>query len=119
MTFTEELLSQIVKSVNGSFKLQYHPKDDPENLDKVYEIDFTPPFRRIPMMKGLEDVLGRELPGGKELATEEARVFFDKLCKELDVECPNPRSTGRLIDKLVGKYLEEQCISPCFIIDTP
>ena len=119
MSFTEELLSQMVKSITGSFKIQYHPRDDAENPDKVYEIDFTPPFRRIPMMKGLEEALGRELPRGKELATDEARVFFDKLCKELNVECANPRSTGRLIDKLVGEYLESQCISPCFIIDTP
>jgi hypothetical protein len=32
--------------------------DDPANPEKVYEIDFTPPFRRIPMMKGLEEALG-------------------------------------------------------------
>ena len=119
MTFTEELLSQMVKSITGSFKIQYHPQDEPENPEKTYEIDFTPPFRRIPMMKGLEEVLKMELPRGKELATEESRVFFDKLCKEKGVECANPRSTSRLIDKLVGEFLESQCISPVFIIDTP
>jgi lysyl-tRNA synthetase class 2 len=72
----------------------------------VYEIDFTPPFRRIPMMKGLEEALGMELPKGRDLATEETRVFFDKLCKEKGVECAAPRSTTRLIDKLVGEFLE-------------
>lgn len=58
------------------------------------------------MMKGLEEALGVELPKGKDLATEEAREFFDKLCKEKGVECANPRSTARLIDKLAGEYLE-------------
>ena len=93
--------------------------DDPANPDKVYDIDFTPPFRRIPMMKGLEDVLGIKLPDNTQLHTEESRLFFDKLCKEKGVECTNPRSTSRLIDKLVGEFLESQCVSPGFIIDTP
>ena len=119
MSFTEELLSQMVKSIHGSFKIMYHPGDDPSDPDKVYEIDFTPPFRRIPMMKGLEEALDMELPKGKDLATEETREFFDKLCVERNVECKAPRSTARLIDKLVGEYLESQCISPAFIIDTP
>ena len=43
MSFTEELLSQMVKSIHGSFKIQYHPDQD-NNPEKVYEIDFTPPF---------------------------------------------------------------------------
>ena len=93
--------------------------DDPSNPEKVYDIDFTPPFRRIPMMKGLEEVLGIKMPDNTQLHTEESRVFFDKLCKEKNVDCSNPRSTSRLIDKLVGHYLESQCVSPAFIIDTP
>ena len=71
------------------------------------------------MMKGLEEALDMEMPKGKELATEESREFFDKLCVDRGVECKAPRSTARLIDKLVGEYLESQCISPAFIIDTP
>lgn len=106
MTFTEELLSQMVKHITGSFKIQYHPQDDPNQPDKVYEIDFTPPFRRIPMMKGLEEALGVKMPKGKDLASEEAREFFDKLCVDKNVECPAPRTTSRLIDKLVGEFLE-------------
>lgn len=119
MTFTEELLSSMVLAIKGSYKFNYHPGDDPANPDKVFEIDFTPPFRRIPMMKGLEEALGMKLPPNNELGTEETRAFFDKLCKDKNVECSNPRSTARLIDKLVAEYLESQCISPAFIIDHP
>ncbi len=119
MSFTEKLLSEMVKAITGSMKIKYHPQDEPENPDKVYEIDFTPPYRRIPMMKGLEEALGIKMPSNTELHTEESRVFFDKLCKEKNVDCSNPRSTARLIDKLVGEFLESQCISPVFIIDTP
>ena len=58
------------------------------------------------MMKGLEEALGLKMPDNTQLHTEETRVFFDKLCKEKGVDCSNPRSTSRLIDKLVGAYLE-------------
>ena len=119
MSFTEELLSQMVKSIHGTYVIKYHPCDDPSNPDKVYDIDFTPPFRRIKMMEGLEEALGLQLPRGRDLETEETRELFDKLCVEKGVDCSAPRSTARLIDKLVGEYLESQCVSPCFIIDHP
>lgn len=118
MELTEKMLSEMVYSIHGTHKIQYHP-NGPEDKDNVIEIDFTPPFRRIPMMKGLEKELGIELPKADQLYTEEAREFFDKLCKEKNVECANPRTTSRLIDKLVGAYLEVQCKNPTFIIDTP
>ena len=118
MDMTEDFLSKMVHSIHGSYKIQYHPNGQ-EEKDNVIEIDFTPPYRRIPMMKGLEDVLGIKLPKNTELDTEESRVFFDKLCKEKGVDCSNPRTTARMIDKLVGHYLESQCKNPVFIIDTP
>lgn len=118
MKFTEDFLSSMVKQITGSYKIMYHPDQD-NNPEKVIEIDFTPPFRRIPMMKGLEEALKMELPKGKELATEEARELFDKICAERGVDCSAPRSTSRLIDKLAGEFLESQCQSPTFLIDHP
>ena len=105
MEMTEDMLSKMVYSIRGSYKIPYHPNGQ-EDKDNVIEIDFTPPFRRIPMMKGLEDVLGIKMPPNTELANEQHRDFFDKLCVEKGVECSNPRTTARLIDKLVGEYLE-------------
>lgn len=116
MVLTEDMLSKMVYKIHGSHKIQYHP-NGPEDKDNVIEIDFTPPFKRIPMMKGLEEALGIDLPKGKELETEEAREFFDKLCKEKGVECAPPRSTARLIDKLVAAFIEVKCKDPTFIID--
>mmetsp|Transcript_24474 Transcript_24474/g.17210 ORF Transcript_24474/g.17210 Transcript_24474/m.17210 type:complete len:268 (-) Transcript_24474:1729-2532(-) len=73
MKLTEDMLSGMVKEITGSYIINYHPGDDPEDPNKSYEIDFTPPFKRIPMMKGLEDALKMKLPSGKDLATEETR----------------------------------------------
>ena len=40
-------------------------------------------------------------------------------CNEKKVDCPPPQSTARLLDKLVGEYLESRCLNPAFLIDQP
>lgn len=116
MTLTEELLSGMVKEVTGGYKVKYHPQG-PEGPE--LEIDFTAPFRRMSMMEELEKILNVKLPDATQLHTPEANVALDKLCKDLGVECSAPRTTSRLLDKLVGEYLESQCINPTFICDHP
>ena len=37
----------------------------------------------------------------------------------LQVDCPPPRTAARLLDKLVGDYLEETCVNPTFITEHP
>ena len=82
--------------MTGDYKLKFHP--DGPNTEKELIIDFTPPFKRIPMLKGLEERLGVELP--KNIDTPEANEFFSKLADKHKVVCPAPRSTARLIDKV-------------------
>jgi lysyl-tRNA synthetase class 2 len=57
----------MVKNITGSYKIAYHP-DGPEG--QAYEIDFTPPFRRINMVEELEKALGVKLPETKLFETE-------------------------------------------------
>lgn len=101
LDLTEDLLSTMVKDLTGSYKIKIHP--DPLKPEKELEIDFSPPWRRMPMMEELEKELGEPLP--KDLESDEARDFFDKQCKKHNVDCSNPRTTTRLIDKLVGSFL--------------
>ncbi|KAF7997712.1 hypothetical protein HCN44_009110 [Aphidius gifuensis] len=116
MKITEEMLSGMVMSIHGSYKIKYHP-DGPDG--ECVEVDFTPPFRRIPMMKTLEEKLNVKMPDADKLNTPEANKFLSDLCTKHQVECPEPRTTARLLDKLVGDYLEETCINPAFIMDHP
>merc|ERR1711972_834024 len=83
------------------------------------EIDFTPPFKRLRMFPDLEKALGVELPSPTDLHTEEARAALDKICVSKGVECSAPRTAARLLDKLVGDFLEETCINPTFITEHP
>ncbi|OXB78344.1 UNVERIFIED_CONTAM: hypothetical protein H355_009115 [Colinus virginianus] len=116
MEITEKLLSGMVKHITGGYKITYHPDGQD---GQAYEIDFTPPFRRISMVDELEKTLGVKFPSTESFETEETRRFFDDLCTVKNVECPPPRTTARLLDKLVGEFLEVTCISPTFICDHP
>lgn len=112
ITFTEEVLCSIIMKVKGSLKFDI--TDDSGN--KV-PIDFSRPWKKISMMEELARVLECTLP--EDLESEEARVFFDEHCKKRNVFCSEPRTTSRLIDKLVGEFLEPGCLNPTFLTEQP
>jgi lysyl-tRNA synthetase, class II len=75
MDTTEDLLSGLVQDVTGSLKVPYpvdpseldvgvtqSEEDEPESRTKMVEIDFTPPFRRLPIKETLEECLKEPLP---------------------------------------------------------
>nr|CAD7573584.1 unnamed protein product [Timema californicum] len=116
IALTETMVSGMVKSIYGTYKVLYHP-DGPEG--EGVEIDFTPPFKRMAMFPSLEEVLNVKMPAPDKLGAPEAAKFLSDLCEKHGVECPPPRTAARLLDKLVGEFLEEKCISPTFICDHP
>uniref|UniRef100_A0A2A4JJQ8 Lysine--tRNA ligase n=1 Tax=Heliothis virescens TaxID=7102 RepID=A0A2A4JJQ8_HELVI len=116
ISITEAMLSGMVKSIHGSYKVKYQP-DGPDGEE--VEIDFTPPFARVPMIASLEKALNVKLPPADQLDSQEANQLLSQLCEKHEVECPPPRTTARLLDKLVGEFLEEKCINPTFILDHP
>jgi lysyl-tRNA synthetase class 2 len=112
---TEDLLSSLVMEIHGTYKIQYHPKAEDPSI--VYELDFSPPFKRGPMIPTLEAKTGERFP--TDLTTPEANSFFISLCKRLEVECDPPHTTARLIDALVGEYIESELVNPSFITEQP
>lgn len=116
MEMIETLISGMVKAINGSHVVKYHPQgaEGPE-----MEIDFTPPFKRVDMLQELSKALNVQFPDPKDFESPEVNQFLSDLCKKHDVECPAPRTTARLIDKLVGDFIEDKCINPTYIINHP
>ena len=53
MTVTEEMLSGIVMAIKGSYKIKITHEGG-----EYKEIDFTPPWPRVPMVETLEKHLG-------------------------------------------------------------
>jgi len=118
LKITEDMISGMVFSLFGKYKVTFHPDQTDGEKGEPMEVDFTPPFRRMSMLAELQKVLGVTFPE-LDLHSEEARKYFDDLCVKKEVECKAPRTVARLLDKLVGDYLEVQCINPTFIMDHP
>eukprot|EP00850_Spirogloea_muscicola_P019049 SM000182S03939 [mRNA] locus=s182:207902:212934:+ [translate_table: standard] len=114
MRLTEDLFSGLVKELTGGYVIKFHA-DGPDK--EPIEIDFMPPFRRISMMKGLKEIGGLDIP--PDLSSPGCNAYLREMVVKLGVNCPPPLTTNRLIDKLVGHFLEERCIHPTFICDHP
>jgi lysyl-tRNA synthetase class 2 len=113
MRVTEQMVSGMVKAITGSFVVEYQP----DKSKPCISVDFTPPFKRIPMIAGLEEAMGVKFPA--DLSSDETNAMLIELCKKHEVDCAPPTTTARLLDKLVGDLLEETCINPTFICDHP
>lgn len=116
METTELLFSEMVKEVTGSYKVKYHPTG-PEGEE--WELDFSRPWKRIDMIKGLEERLNVTFPPGDQLHTEETNKFLRETLKKVGLDCTPPLTNARMLDKLVGEYLEEECVNPTFIFGHP
>jgi lysyl-tRNA synthetase class 2 len=112
MDMCEELVSGLVKRVCGGYKIKYTPKPGMAEV----EIDFTPPFKRISMMEGLEEAMQTKLPDLDDPDVDEKLI---KLLEKHGLECTPPRTTARLLDTFVGEFLEDNIIHPTFITEQP
>ena len=112
MDMTEEMLSGMVKDITGGYKIKYTPKP----AAKEIEIDFTPPFKRISMIDGLNEAMNTTLPA---LDDPDIIPKLQALLEQHGLECTPPHTTARLLDTLVGEFLEDNIINPTFITDHP
>ena len=109
-------LEGLMKSLFGSYKITYQPEPECEAV----EVDFTPPFKKIDLYDGLkEHYPGVEWPEPETLDTEEALLQLIKIAEHFGVQCSEPRTAARLLDKMVGERIEPLCINPTFITNHP
>lgn len=107
MNICENLFQYLFEKLGMDYEIEYDGK----------KINMKPPFKKIDMIKELESKTGEIFP--KDLSTTEAKEFLDNICKLNKVECKSPRTSARLLDKLVGHFIEVDCINPTFIINHP
>lgn len=106
------MISGMVLEITGSYVVPYAAEEGGEPV----MIDFTPPWRRISMIEGLEEATGTKFPS---MESPEMTSFLESICKKYQVECRPPRTVARLVDKLVGHFLEDVIINPTFITEHP
>ena len=103
MEMTEEMAAAVCDKVLGARKVQFDGKT----------IDFNPPWRRLELRQGLIDAVGidiQQYPSTESLAQA-------MRARGLPVNPDSPR--GKLIDGLLGDYLEPNLIQPTFLYDYP
>ncbi|ORY80961.1 hypothetical protein BCR37DRAFT_380839 [Protomyces lactucae-debilis] len=116
MEMTEIMVSELVKEITGSYEIVYHPQG-PEG--EAMHINFARPWRRVDMLPYLAEKLKVEFPPAKDLQTPAGNEFLRQLCKKHQVECSPPHTSARLLDKLVGEFIESEGVSPLFITGHP
>ena len=114
MDLTEELVSGLVKHVTGGYETKFHTQTGEE-----YSVNWAAPWKRIEMIPALEEATGEKFPPGTELHTKETNEFLKRVLKKVNVECTPPQTNARMLDKLVGEFIEETCINPTFITGHP
>ncbi|ODH46984.1 lysine-tRNA ligase [Paracoccidioides brasiliensis] len=114
MNVTEELVSGLVKHITGGYETTFHTQTGEE-----YKVNWKAPWKRIEMIPALEEATGEKFPPGDQLHTPETNEFLKKLLMKVNVQCSPPETNARMLDKLVGEFIEETCINPTFITGHP
>lgn len=114
MDTTEELVSEMVKEVCGSYQTQFHTQHG-----EVYEVNWARPWRRVRMIDELEKATGEKFPPRDQLHTMETNEFLKGVLKKMKLDMPAPHTNARILDRLTGEYIEETCVNPTFITDHP
>ncbi|PPJ49601.1 hypothetical protein CBER1_01878 [Cercospora berteroae] len=114
MERTEELVEGMVKFVTGGLQTKFTTVDG-----EVYDVNWAKPWKRIEMIPALEEACGEKFPPGDQLHTAETNEFLRRMLKKTGLECTPPLTNSRMIDKMVGEFIEEKCINPTFITGHP
>jgi len=103
MRRTEEMVAHVAQKVTGGLTITW----------QGHTIDLTPPWKRISLRQAIldeSDIDYEAFPDAESLANEMRRVGHTVDPK---------RNWGRLVDDLMGHYVEPKLIQPTFLIDYP
>ncbi len=103
MDLTEEMVRFVVKEVLGTTSFVY--RDQEIHLDK--------PWQRVELRQGILDKVGIDIDQHRT-----ARELAEAL-KSHDLDVDPKASRGKLIDDLLGNFLEPSYIQPAFVYDYP
>ncbi|KAK9879578.1 hypothetical protein WA026_006644 [Henosepilachna vigintioctopunctata] len=115
MDITEKMISGLVKNIFGTYIVKYHP-DGPDG--EAIDLDFTPPFKRVDIMTCLEETLQVKFPK-VAYESKEMNDFLMQQIKKNNIDFTPPHTNARAFDKLIGEFLEVNCINPTFITGHP
>jgi len=107
----ETMLPEIVQTVCGNYKFQFHSSNSEND---IIEIDFTPPFKKIDIMTTLEEEVGEKI----DLSSPDLDKILLDLLNKFNIKC-DIKTIPKMLDKLIGKFIEPKCINPTFLMNHP
>lgn len=103
MSLVEELFSHVCRTLYGGTKFAYQGQ----------EIDVTPPWRRLPLLDGIEQYAGVK---HEEFDTlESAKAAGERLGLSMEQE----HLVGGIIEKIHERFTQPHLIQPTFVTDFP
>ncbi|MCB9079747.1 MAG: lysine--tRNA ligase [Anaerolineaceae bacterium] len=104
MRLTENMIASMAQEVLGTTKIMFNGQ----------EVDLTPPWRRLNLAEGIKEQTGIDIfdtyPDVKTLWAE---------CQRRNLKVTPQPSWGKLVDELLGEYVEPTIVNPTFIHTFP
>ncbi len=102
MEMVEEMISYIAIQVHGTTEVEFNG----------HKINLAPPWKRLPLLDGIEEYTGKSVAGKSE-------AELRKIAGELNVTLEDSWGAGKILDELFGEFVEPKLIQPTFITDHP
>lgn len=109
MNMTEDLISNMALNINNTTKTKWLGQD----------IDLQAPYKRLDIMETLENQIKLKLNDDNFKLPELDEVAYNNLRELLKVKIAPPHTLNRLVDGLIGEFVEPLCIQPTFLINHP
>ena len=103
MEMTEQMVAYVAQKVLGTLQIRYGG----------HEIDLTPPWRRLQLRDAIREATGIDY---QEHSTAESLL---KAIRAIGGKAEARDNRGKLIDYLIGAYVEPNLIQPTFLADYP
>ena len=103
MRLTEDCWATVAREVMGTDKLTYQGT----------EIDFAPPWRRVPIRDAIRDATGMDILVHATLEALRSQI------KESGLKMDLKPTWGKQVDEIFKEYVESNLIQPTFITDHP
>lgn len=110
MELTENMIGYVCDTVFGTRQFTFEKEPG-----KAYNLDFSTPWRRLEMRQGILDASGIDIA-----LHPTAEALFKAIVSKHPNARPDPHVTrGKLIDFLLGEFLEPTLIQPTFLYNYP
>jgi lysyl-tRNA synthetase class 2 len=103
MDITERMLAAVATALYGV----------PEAPFQGHVINYAPPWKRITMRDAIREATGIDYMAYRDAASLEAKI------REIGGSVKPDQPWGKLVEHLLGEYVEKTLIQPTFILDYP